>query len=379
MSAKDNILTPPKHKKEEGKPIEPIIKRETLPVTPRQAAKAMDIDASMESVADKSILPAKVAQVGQLSPEEIQQRKVATFRKWEDEQFGLTEEERKKQEKARNIQAILATVGDGVSALANLHYTSKYAPNVKQSSALKDLQARWDKEDKERKGEAREAMSLYQQMEAVQRAEDAMRYRKERDKVADERHAAEVEYRKQKDKEDRAARAEAARVQAEQWQKTFDQKKTEHEDNLTERKRNNNMRNAQAIATAQANFAKGVRGDRLGFSDGNKNEVSIYENVWKPSMQQVYKAIIEDGAYEMTLDEKINGVKPTNIESIVKQNWTKSPKARAIMYALSKSDPATMTSEVEDGIVDYTRDWSVYMDNGGGNGNRDDLDSLFVD
>ena len=80
-------------------------------------------------------------------------------------------------------------------------------------------------------------------------------------------------------------------------------------------------------------------------------------------MQQVYKAIIEDGAYEMTLDEKINGVKPTNIESIVKQNWTKSPKARAIMYALSKIDPATMTSEVEDapkglgwGATEHTTD-----------------------
>lgn len=344
-------------------PAEPIVKKESPNVTPTQLSKALDIDASMERVPDKSSLPADVAQAGRLSDEEIRRRKVAEYRKKVDEMSGLTEEERKKQEKARNIQAILATVGDGVSALANLHYTSKYAPNVKQSSALKGLQDRWDKEDKERKGEAREVMSLYQQMEAVQRAEDAMRYRKERDKVADERHAAEVEYRKQKDKEDREARAEAARVEGERWQKTFDLKAKQHEETLAERKRKNDMDNAQAIANAQANSAKGVRGDRLGFSDGNENEVSIYENVWKPSMQQVYKAIIEDGAYEMTLDEKINGVKPTNIESIVKQNWTKSPKARAIMYALSKIDPATMTSEVEDapkglgwGATEHTTD-----------------------
>lgn len=378
MSAKDNILTPPKPKQvqEVKKPVatsqanqaevvpaEPIVKKESPNVTPTQLSKALDIDASMERVPDKSSLPADVAQAGKLSDEEIRRRKVTEYRKKVDEMSGLTEEERKKQEKARNIQAILATVGDGVSALANLHYTSKYAPNVKQSSALKGLQERWDKEDKERKGEAREAMSLYQQMEAVQRAEDAMRYRKERDKVADERHAAEVEYRKQKDKEDREARAEAARVEGERWKMKLDQDKKIHEDNLAERKRKNDMDNARAITTAQANSAKGVRGDRLGFSDGNENEVSIYENVWKPSMQQVYKAIIEDGAYEMTLDEKINGVKPTNIESIVKQNWTKSPKARAIMYALSKIDPATMTSEVEDapkglgwGATEHTTD-----------------------
>lgn len=266
MSAKDNILTPPKPKQvqEVKKPVatsqanqaevvpaEPIVKKESPNVTPTQLSKALDIDASMERVPDKSILPADVAQAGKLSDEEIRRRKVAAYRKQIDEMSGLTEEERKKQEKARNIQAILATVGDGVSALANLHYTSQYAPNVKQSSALKGLQDRWDKEDKERKGEAREAMSFYQQMDAVQRAEDAMRYRKERDKVADERHAAEVEYRKQKDKEDREARAEAARVEGERWKMKLDQDKKIHEDNLAERKRKNDMDNARAIATAQ--------------------------------------------------------------------------------------------------------------------------------
>lgn len=292
-----------------------------------------------------------VVKVDRPTSEESFMKNASLYHEWL-ENGGLTEEERKKRDKSRAIRSILAAVGDGVSAIANLHGTTKYAPNMQLTSSLKSLQDRWDKEDKEGKEEAQKRLSLYQQMEAAKRAEDAMRYRKERDKVADERYAAEVEYRKQKDKEDRAARAEAARVQAEQWQKTFDQKKKEHEDKMV---------HALAIKTAQANSAKGVRGDRLGFSDGNKNKVSIYENVWKPSMQQVYNAIIEDGAYEMTLDEKIDGVKPTNIESIVKQNWTKSPKARAIMYALSKIDPATMTSEVEDGIVDYTP-------SGGGNG-----------
>lgn len=301
MSAKDNILTPPKPKQvqEVKKPVatsqtdqaevvpaEPIVKKESPNVTPTQLSKALDIDASMERVPDKSSLPADVAQAGRLSDEEIRRRKVAEYRKKVDEMSGLTEEERKKQEKARNIQAILATVGDGVSALANLHYTSKYAPNVKQSSALKGLQERWDKEDKERKGEAREAMSFYQQMEAVQRAEDAMRYRKERDKVADERHAAEVEYRKQKDKEDREARAEAARVEGERWQKTFDLKAKQHEENLAERKRNNDMVNARAIATAQAN-------NTIPVFLSDTEEVRIPKHIWnnKDRIAEVYEAL----------------------------------------------------------------------------------------
>lgn len=301
MSAKDNILTPPKPKQvqEVKKPVatsqsnqaevvpaEPIVKKEAQNVTPTQLSKALDIDASMERVPDKSILPADVAQAGKLSDEEIRRRKVAEYRKMVDEMSGLTEEERKKQEKARNIQAILATVGDGVSALANLHYTSKYAPNVKQSSALKGLQERWDKEDKERKGEARDAMSFYLQMEAVQRAEDAMRYRKERDKVADERYAAEVEYGKQKDKEDRAARAEAARVQAEQWQKTFDQKKKEHEDKLAELRRNNNMEHAQAIITAQDK-------NTIPVFLSDTEEVRVPKHIWnnKDRIAEVYEAL----------------------------------------------------------------------------------------
>ena len=44
---------------------------------------------------------------------------------------------------------------------------------------------------------------------------------------------------------------------------------------------------------------------------------------------------------------------PQKKEDYVKQNWHKSPKASAIMLSLSKLDPATMTSELNDEVVDY--------------------------
>lgn len=226
-----------------------------------------------------------VVKVDRPTSEESFMKNASLYHEWL-ENGGLTEEERKKRDKSRAIRSILAAVGDGVSAIANLHGTTKYAPNMQLTSSLKSLQDRWDKEDKEGKEEAQKRLSLYQQMEAAKRAEDAMRYRKERDKVADERYAAEVEYGKQKDKEDRAARAEAARVQAEQWQKTFDQKKKEHEDKLAERRRNNNMVHALAIITAQDK-------NTIPVFLSDTEEVRVPKHIWnnKDRIAEVYEAL----------------------------------------------------------------------------------------
>ena len=41
-------------------------------------------------------------------------------------------------------------------------------------------------------------------------------------------------------------------------------------------------------------------------------------------------------------------------EDFVKQYWHKSPKASQIMLILSSLDPATMTSELNDDVEEYT-------------------------
>ncbi|MBO7314459.1 MAG: hypothetical protein J6U49_02215 [Alistipes sp.] len=336
MSAKDQILTKPIKK---AKPI-------ALPV-PQQQVEAPTYDPN-------------VVKVDRPSQEETSVRNANLYHEWLENQDGLTDEERNKRDKSRAIRSILAAVGDGVSAIANLHGTTKYAPNMQMTSSLHSLQDRWDKEDKEGKEDARNKLSLYQQMQAAKRAEDEIKHRRDREKIADERYEEEKKYRAKKDAEAAAAQERAAEWAKEKLNIELEATNKRHEATLKNQRDIAQMANDRAIATAQANAAKGVRGKKLGFSDGDNNEVSIYENVWKPSMQQVYNAMIEDGVDKMGdgLDKAAFMVAdtPSKIESLVKQYWTKSPKARAIMYSLSKIDPAAMTSEVEEEVEVWTPD-----------------------
>lgn len=118
---------------------------------------------------------------------------------------------------------------------------------------------------------------------------------------------------------------------------------------------------ALAIARAAATAARGVRGKQLGFSDGAGKQMAIYENVWKASMPQVYDVLAQEMSAareggDSTVPRLSNKATPSEREQIVKQNWHKYPRATALMLALSKIDPATMTSTVSEAggdIVDY--------------------------
>jgi len=75
---------------------------------------------------------------------------------------GLTE----KEQKARKRAALITAIGDGISALSNLYFTTRYAPNAKQESLSAKMQERWEKMDKERKANEKERFNAY--MHAMQ-------------------------------------------------------------------------------------------------------------------------------------------------------------------------------------------------------------------
>lgn len=169
-----------------------------------------------------------------------------------------------------------------------------------------------------------------------------------------------------KEKAEQARQAKLDRERAEdkkkEWEwrnKTFDENKRQadrlhgfrmkqHNDDVTLRRETN-----------EATRARGVRGKQLGFADGKGNQVSIYENVWKSSMQQVYDAMLSDLAPANEAERKrwvrqMNKLDtPQKKEDYVKQNWHRSPKASQIMLTLSGIDPANMTSELND--EDYSQ------------------------
>lgn len=127
---------------------------------------------------------------------------------------GMTPEEREKQKRSRAASKIFAAIGDGLSALSNLHYTTQYAPNVEQRSGVQYLTDKWKGEDDERRDNFLKGTSLYQQMQAAKRAEDELKYRRDRDALANKRYEEEKKYRAKKD-----AEAKAAQERAEQWAK----------------------------------------------------------------------------------------------------------------------------------------------------------------
>ena len=284
-----------------------------------------------------------------------------------------TAEELEKERKREKRAQIFAAIGDGITALSNLFFTTQYAPNMYdgKNTISQANKVRYDKliKDREEKNtayfnglmRARQAdaenahrerswqRQLGLDQEARDRYNESITHRNEREQIADERYNSEQAYRRGRDEEaDR------------RWQANFDEDKRrsnrsynfqvrQHKDNLAVRRETN-----------AATRARGVRGKQLGFADGNGNQVSIYENVWKGSMQQVYNAMLEDLAptdetQRRRWEREMRRLDtPQKKEDYVKQNWHKSPKASQIMLTLSGIDPATMTSELNDDVENYT-------------------------
>lgn len=284
-----------------------------------------------------------------------------------------TEEELEKEKKKQRRNEIFAAIGDGIMALSNLYFTTQGAPNMytgrnTMSAATK---VRYDKliKDREEKNtayfnglmRARQAddenahrerswqRQLGLDQEARDRYNESIAHRNKREQIADDRYNQE--------QADKKARTEE---ENRRWQATFDENKrrADRSHNFQVKQHDDNVAVRREMAAATR--AKGVRGKQLGFADGTGNQVSIYENVWKGSMQQVYNAMLEDLAptdetQRRRWEREMRRLDtPQKKEDYVKQNWHKSPKASQIMLTLSGIDPATMTSELNDDVEEYT-------------------------
>lgn len=280
----------------------------------------------------------------------------ALFRKLNPD-TPMTAEELEKEKKKQKRNQIFAAIGDGISALSNLFFTTQYAPNMYtgKDTMSERTKIRYDKLMKDiyeknmayfnglfraKQADAEAAYRERAWKKDEDRYNEGIRHRNEREKITDDRYDAEQEYKKGRD-------AEADR----RWQANFDENKRQADRSYNFQVKRHNDNVAVERDKARAAAARGVRGKQLGFSDGDGNQVAIYENVWKGSMQQVFDAMIADGVEKGDLSDtryktKINKMSARDKDDFVKQNWHKSPKASAIMLSLSKLDPATMTSEV---------------------------------
>ena len=110
-----------------------------------------------------------------------------------------TAEERAVREKREKSEAILSAVGDGISALTNLFFTTRYAPNAYDASQGMSVKAkeRWERLRQEREANRRAYTDGYLRALAMDEAGDRedrnWRHTLERERISDERYEAQAE------------------------------------------------------------------------------------------------------------------------------------------------------------------------------------------
>lgn len=278
------------------------------------------------------------------------------------------EKEKKKQKR----EAIFAAVGDGIASLSNLFFASKGAPNAYNPSLSLSTayKRRYDDLKKQRETASDRWFSGYLRASAMdeenKRSDRSYGHTLEREKVADTRYDAQQKKDEERYNDSVAYRDKKDTKEDARYQQQFGA-------NEAQRKESNRMRRAEYGLSAQNqkdnkelremqikySGAKGVRGKRIGFADGNGNEVGVYENVWKGSMQQVFDVLAAElkpkEVSERIWSSNMAKMKASQKEDFVKQNWAKSPRASSIMLALSKIDPANMTSGLNDDDGDFSK------------------------
>ena len=148
-----------------------------------------------------------------------------------------SEEQRKRREKAEKRNALFAAIGDGVSALSNLYFTTKGSPSADQSKSLSKAESdRRDKARKERESNIEKRLRLLKEQRAElnnlesQRLKDRQleimeKYREGQNKIARKRADDYMEYltkKNQLEKEDKEAEAKRKDEEAKQKKKESD-------------------------------------------------------------------------------------------------------------------------------------------------------------
>jgi len=147
-----------------------------------------------------------------------------------------TPEEVKKEKRKQKRRQVFAAIGDAISAMSNIYFTSQYSPNAwdANNSMSKKTRERWEKAQKEKDANQRTYMDGYLRAMAMDdaKARDDRNWRHtlEREEVEDKRYEDTIAHRDKREGIEDARyddeirhRGEREKVQDDQWQKSFDQ------------------------------------------------------------------------------------------------------------------------------------------------------------
>ncbi|MYM13346.1 hypothetical protein [Muribaculum intestinale] len=215
-----------------------------------------------------------------------------------------TAEERAKREKREKREAMLAAVGDGISALSNLFFTTQYAPNAYDPSKGMSAKARerWDKLRLEREANRRAYSDGYLRAlamdEAGEREDRNWRHTLERERIADERYeikAAQDKAMADLNEQLRRHQITAAEHKAEQERiaaQFAEETEKLKQENLRAGVRQKDAAAGASYASANASNAKAEE-TRGGNGRGTKRTLKIGEKTYSYSSPEDYDRAVE--------------------------------------------------------------------------------------
>ena len=164
-----------------------------------------------------------------------------------------TEEELEKERKKAKREKIFAAIGDGISALSNLYFTTRYAPNMynHENAQSAKVERKWQQLQADRDAQ----MNAYiRNLMAAQQADDD---REDKDRNW-KRQIGMDEYNKKKDADELQYKKDRDKKKDEQWKDSYDQKDNQFKENMT-------FKEKQQTETARHHQAtEGLAGAQLG-------------------------------------------------------------------------------------------------------------------
>lgn len=263
-------------------------------------------------------------------------------------------EQLKKNAKHARTRNIIAALGDGISAIANLHYTTKGAPNMYdgKNTLSEKSQARYDKLMQDYK----DNLDKYKQGQLkAEQLDKEWNHRAEREKVADEHN--DRMYQLGFDKfEHEKSQAEQAQNN---WQNQFDYTKGRN-DVLDKRYKTEQEAKAAAVAQAQSNADRDYRlkekeldakmqGDYYSFIGDDNSPAYVHKD--RLLTDDVFDQLVSEGIgknnneHDMTYKNRMKEMSKLDRKTFIANNWSKSDAVRRYAMANAYSGDSKKSDE----------------------------------
>lgn len=248
-----------------------------------------------------------------------------------------TAEQKAQREKKERRDTLISAIGDGISALSNLFFTTQYAPSSFDASKGMSAatKARWERLRQEREANKRAYYEGYVRAramdEAADREERTWQHGLEREKVADERYA--VKAAQDKALADLNEKLRAHQVTAAEYKAEQERIAALYAEG-TEKLKQENLKAGveQKRAAASAFYSRGRYYDNGG-GNGKKLTLTIGGKTYTYGSKEDYERAVERYAKEY-------GVRPYN-------TYADGMDGRKKKYTTKRKSTAQLAAEVE--------------------------------